>query len=249
MSDSNQTGKKPLNPILKAAMESVYRAEGIPGFETLESTDEQREGFLPVKLWHGTSAHLLPIIKQYGLGGQDVLAKWKVIEFLTWAYEKLDEFNPKDFSNPNYLSLMTTKAAIDKHRDPELLNFEYGDVYVTGQYDKAERYSRRAPELLDHVRLILDVARQQNKTDVEQELEKFSEIKSFLCRPIEPIVIELPPVLFTNLQDENGRELEQWEPQDRELQKFSWEAMSYRVTTVIPFEQIVAIHPVKQTKD
>jgi len=247
MSKSNQTGKKPLDPVLKAAMERVYKAEGIPGFETPESSDKKNEGYCPVKLWHGTSAHLLPMIKKYGLGGQNVLVNWNVMEFLSWTFENLDEWDPNDFTNPDHYSLNLTRAAIDEARDPNLPNFEYGHLYVTGQYHKAESYAQTAPELLDLVRLILDIARRQNKTIIEQKLEQFSEIKSFLRLPPQPIVIELPSVLITNLKGENGEEIDDFMSKEMQQDKLYWELMSYRINAVIPFEEIIEIYPIKQT--
>jgi len=220
------------NPTLKAALEKIYRADGLISSEPKEKISE----YCPVTLWHGTSAHLLPIIKQHGLGGQNILAEWKVMEFLKWTYKNLDKGEPNDYAHNDYGDLMTIRFALDDNKK----NFEYGDLYVTGQYRKAESYSRRAPELLDLVRLAVNIARRQNKSIVEQKLESYDKIKNFLSLPAKPIVIELPPILLTNLKRENGSHL----INELKLNMHYLEIESFRLNTIISFNDIVKIHPI-----
>ena len=131
---------------------------------------------------------------------------------------------------------MTIRFALDDNKK----NFEYGDLYVTGQYRKAESYSRRAPELLDLVRLAVNIARRQNKSIVEQKLESYDKIKNFLSLPAKPIVIELPPILLTNLKRENGSHL----INELKLNMHYLEIESFRLNTIISFNDIVKIHPI-----
>ena len=220
------------NPALKAALEKIYRAEGLISSDPKEKISE----YCPVTLWHGTSAHLLPFIKQHGLGGQNILAGWEVMEFLKWTYNNLDKGKPNDYAHPDYGDLMTIQFALDDNKK----KYEYGDLYVTGQYRKAESYSKRAPEILDLVRLAVNIARRQNKSIVEQKLESYDKIKSFLCLPSQPIVLELPPILLTNLKMEDESQLINELRQNRHYM----EAGSFRLNAIIPFKDILKIHPI-----
>ena len=220
------------NPTLKAALEKIYRAEGLISSDPKEKISE----YCPVTLWHGTSAHLLPFIKQHGLGGQNILSEWKVMEFLKWTYKNLDKGEPNDCAHPDYGDLMTIRFALDDNKK----KYEYGDLYVTGQYRKAESYSKRAPEILDLVRLAVNIARRQNKSIVEQKLESYDKIKSFLCLPSQPIVLELPPILLTNLKMEDESQL----INELRHNRHYMEAGSFRLNAIIPFKDIVKIYPI-----
>lgn len=239
MSKFKEPDKHPLPQHFREAMEQVLISQGVIKGENKLQDNE----FCPVDLWHGTSAHLLPWIKEYGLGGKNIMDEWRVGEFLQWAFDTIGPWDRYDYSNPDLSVLLAIDAAVSEKK--RSLNFEYGDLYVTGQYDKAERYALRAPELLDLAREAVNIARSENAYIVDKKLKEYPEIKDFLSLPPKPIVIKLPPVLIINLRNEDGDPLFDFMS---EKQFALWSLFSFRVDAVVPFKEIVEIHPVQHSE-
>lgn len=158
----------------------------------------------PHPLWHGTSAHLLPLIEEHGLGGRNVMADWRVMEFLQWTFPQLG-FDDQNYSDPDYMDLLPIQAAV--RGGAAGMNFVYGDVYVTGGYDKAAVYAQTAPELLSFARTLVEVARRRELAAIPSELASYSEIAEFLTLDPAPVVLKLPPVPLSSLRSETGGEV------------------------------------------
>lgn len=152
-------------------------------------------------LWHGTSAHLLPLIEEHGLGGRNVMADWHVMEFLQRSFSQLG-FDDRNYSDPDYMELLPIHAAT--RGGAPGMNFEYGDVYVTGGYDKAASYAQTAPELLSLARSVVEVAHRRNFTTISDELANFPDISEFLSLDPAPVVLKLPPIRMSSLRSEEG---------------------------------------------
>jgi hypothetical protein len=245
MSQSGSSSKPPIPSSLKPSLEQAFKDLGLLGAGSGKSGKDENNEYCPVVLWHGTSAHLLPIMKAHGLGGRNVLEDWKAFEFLQWAFEAIGDWDRYDYSNPNLSLLVTISAALGKKG---AMNFEYGDLYATGQYQKAANYSR-GPEVLDLIRLAIKLIDKQKQNLLIKKLEQYPEIKRFLSLPPKPIVLKLPHVLIANLSLENGDELPEYLISDIDQSKGLWEIESFRVTTTIPFEDIVEIHQVPYSPD
>jgi hypothetical protein len=192
----------------------------------------------PIPLWHGTSAHLLPLIKEHGLGGRNVMADWNVMEFLasTFPHLKVGEF---DFADPDYPDLMPIRSAIGGGAAG--MNFEYGHVYLAGGYDRAADYAQNAPELVSFAKVILDAAQRRGIGAVQERLASYPELEEFLMRDPAPVVLKLPPVPFSWIKDEKGGEkvLSSRDLDDSDMS--IWSQVGFRLTEVIPFDGIEII--------
>lgn len=189
----------------------------------------------PHPLWHGTSAHLLPLIEEHGLGGRNVMADWRVMEFLQWAFPLLG-FDDRNYSDPDYMDLLPIQAAA--RGGAVGLNFVYGDVYATGGYYKAASYAQRAPELLSFARAVIDVANRRGLVAIPEELANYPEIAEFLSLDPAPVVLKLPPVPMSSLRSEDGGDC----PFDIFVESGVEEAMlaqwTFRVDAVIPLSEV-----------
>lgn len=193
----------------------------------------------PLTLWHGTSAHLLPLIREHGLGGRNVMADWRVMDFLEWAFPQVGVAE-YDFHDPDYLDLLPIRAAVDGGAAG--MNFEYGSVYVAGGYDRAADYAQSAPELISFVRILLDVAGRREMPSISDGLERFPELHQFLRQEPRPIVLKLPPTPMALIRDERGGPLLMPE-QILEVSADSpeWSQAGFRIAAVVPFEGIEVI--------
>lgn len=189
----------------------------------------------PHTLWHGTSAHLLPLIEEHGLGGRNVMADWRVMEFLQRAFPLLG-FDDQNYSDPDYMDLLPIQAAV--RGGAAGMNFVYGDVYATGGYDKAAVYAQTAPELLSFARTVVEVAHRRELTAIPNELANYPQIADFLNRDPTPVVLKLPPVPMSSLRNENGGDC----PFDKFANGQVGEAMfsqwAFRVDAVIPLSEL-----------
>ena len=193
----------------------------------------------PHTLWHGTSAHLLPLIEEQGLGGRDLMADWRVMEFLQRAFPRLG-FDNQDYSDPDCMELLPIRAAV--RGGAAGMNFVYGDLYAAGGYAKAAFYAQTAPELLSFVRTVVEVANRRKLSAISDELPNYPEIEEFLSLDLAPVVLKLPPVPMTSVRSEDGGEI----PFDVIANSPASEALisqcAFRVDAVIPLSDIEVLN-------
>jgi hypothetical protein len=192
----------------------------------------------PFTLWHGTSAHFLPMMEEHGLGGQNPMADWRVLEFLTVAMEILDEADD-DLNHPDTLELMPILSAVKGGANG--MNFEYGDVYVAGGCHRAADYAMNAPELISFVRTVLEVGDRRGDCSVRNGLSGHAELVKFLGFKPRPVVLKLPPLPLSLFQEEDGGEVHFPTNFNYEADKVLYSQMAYRLTTTIPFEGIEVV--------
>jgi hypothetical protein len=189
----------------------------------------------PHTLWHGTSAHLLPMIDKYGLGGRNVLAGWRVMEFLQWAFPQLG-FDDQNYSDPDYLELLPIQAAARGGADG--MNFVYGDVYATGGYDKAASYAQTAPELLSFARTVVEVAERKGLESIADGLKRYVQVADFLNGEPKPVVLKLPPVPISSVRMERGGDVPIDMLADSPVLDELISQLAFRVEAVIPLSEI-----------
>jgi hypothetical protein len=196
----------------------------------------------PLTLWHGTSAHLLPTIKEHGLGGRNIMQDWRVMAFLQWALHFVD-VDDTDFAHPDYIPLLSVKAAAKGGAAG--MNFEYGDVYVAGGFDKAADYSLNAPELMSLARTVLDISDRRGVGEVRDGLADYPEIRDFLALEPSPVVLKLPPVPKDMVKSERGGDVPFLNRLGDERANIRLAQLGFRLTSVVPFNEIEVI----DTKD
>ncbi len=187
----------------------------------------------PFTLWHGTSAHLLPTIKEHGLGGRNVMEDWRVIDFLKWAWEIVGDAYDNHYDD---LDLFVIKSAIGGTATH--MNFEYGDVYVAGGFHKAADYSLNSPELMSFVKAIMEAADRIQESSLRNGLSNYPEIAEFLSLAPKPVVLKLPPMPMSAIASEKGGEVQFPSDPTNGAAKAFYSQMAYRVTSVVPFDGI-----------
>jgi hypothetical protein len=191
------------------------------------------------QLWHGTSAHLLDEIEKHGLGGKNLVRDWRVLEFLQLTFP-LCEFDQNNFNDPDYGELLCiSSAALQKN---EHMNFQHGQLYATGGFDKAASYAQRAPEILDFVKILLRVGESRNIPKIKNILTNFPEISEFVLKEQKPVVLKLPKIDSNLIRNEKGGEYLFFDKVSDDIKVRIHEQSAYRINCVIPFSEIEIIN-------
>lgn len=190
----------------------------------------------PHHLYHGTSGHLLLLIEEHGLGGRNLMAEWRVMDFLRLAFPVL-RYDPYNFNDADHEIKSKIRKTLEDGGGAGM-NFEYGDLYATGGYARAARYAGYGPELIDFVRKSLEIADGYGVSDVRGALEDFPEIAEFVGKPQSPVVLKLPLLPKSVLEKEKGGSVDFdfiTDPNHIDAILPQW---SFRVKAVIPFSDI-----------
>ena len=189
----------------------------------------------PFQLWHGTSAHLLPQIERHGLGGKNVIAEWRVLEFIIQAFPLL-EFDQNNLSDPDHTEL--TMIGLCARQASHGMNFQHGEVYATGGFEKACSYALTAPEALFFARRLSEIGRQRGNSAIAVCLSQHAEVSNYLSKPPKPIVLKLPGLEAARILNEKGQPLPSWSDQHLDVFERVHDQMSYRITGIIPFADL-----------
>ena len=182
------------------------------------------------------------MIEERGLGGRNVMSELRIMEFIKKAFPLIG-FDDTQHSNPDYGDLFVIQAAV---RDGAVgANFEYGDIYVTADYDKAASYAQRAPETAGLAKTLIEIGRRLGVNAVDDTLSSFPDAKAFLGLPYAPIVLKLPKITFDRIENERGVPLN---PSDNLYPAYKEGTQhSFRVKGVVPFNDLEVIEVEKAT--
>lgn len=192
----------------------------------------------PHPLWHGTSAHLLPMIEEHGLGGRNVMAEWRVMDFLAEVFPRLN-YNPVDYDDPDHNKKMLINACLGQTN--RAMNFQYGHLYVAGGYERAASYASYAPELISYVFWSLDMADRYGLPTIKDSLSAYPEIAAFVEQPPQPVVLKLPLVPLSALEDEKGGPIMESLLEGGQVSEALLPQTSFRLNAVIPLGDIEVI--------
>ena len=189
----------------------------------------------PITLWHGTSAHLLPMIKEHGLGGRNAMEDWRVMEFITLSLSLIGAAQDR-FTVEDDIELMPIRAAA--RGGAEGMNFEYGDVYVAGSYEKAADYALSAPEQISFTKTLVEVANRHGILTVKDLLADFPNVAAFLKFDRKPVVLKLPPLRSEMVQLEGGGAVPDYLCESNTSKDIVLRQFGFRLASPIPFEGI-----------
>jgi len=123
-----------------------------------------------IPLYHGTSSLFLEDIIKYGLGGQNPVVSWHVLEFGKKIYPLVE----KHLSN-SYLEARIGSFKLMVEQKSGIMNFQHGDTYVSPSKSTAIRYAvnkRYGSEILTYTLDFLDELIRQKIKGVTDDLYK-----------------------------------------------------------------------------
>ncbi|UTA55177.1 hypothetical protein L3D22_04910 [Lysobacter soli] len=166
---------------------------------------------LSVPLYHGTSTLFLSGIREHGLGGDNPLTRWRVLEFA----HRLWPLVATHLAREDDWMLQAQAFEWMCEQRSSNFNFQHGHAYLSPSEQTAVRYSvgtRYGSELLSYTLELLGELVRRNVVR-ESEFAEHAELFKLLRRSFAPILIEVSNVLPKSLLDECGgdprRNLEQ----------------------------------------
>lgn len=159
---------------------------------------------LPVPLYHGTSSLFLSRIIEQGLGGDNPISKWRVLE----CAKRLWPLIQKNFANEDDWMLQVQSFGWMCEQRSSNFNFQHGQTYLSPAEATAIRYAtdkRYGSELLTYtLEFLAELIRRSALERSREFTEEFSQITSLLGRSFAPILIEVANVPAGSLLDEGG---------------------------------------------
>ncbi|OHE84185.1 MAG: hypothetical protein A2190_00380 [Lysobacterales bacterium RIFOXYA1_FULL_69_10] len=161
---------------------------------------------VPFPLFHGTSTLFLDDIVQYGLGGENPIAAWGVLEFARVLLPYVETHLVGDQALLMKIDSFKRMAG----QDVAGFNWQHGDTYLSPSRSTAVRYAtnkRYGSELLTYTIELVQELVQRNAPGVRDALyQQYPQMFRFLDISPAPLLVEvsgLPVHAIT--ADEHGR--------------------------------------------
>jgi len=156
----------------------------------------------PLPLYHGTSTLFVDSIKEFGLGGKNIIQEGKVLEFAREIFPLVKDNLPEYDGSGHTIS--TFKDMVDQHP-----LFQHGQVYLSLSYDYCTRFTQKrkfGSELISHALYYYEklLAEKIVSPDI---LNNYPYLKKVRNLDSKPVVVKVKDVDWDNLLMENGNAL------------------------------------------
>ncbi len=163
------------------------------------------ENNLIFDLFHGTSTLFLDSIIQYGLGGVDPVANWKLVELSTEVYDLSEQYL-------QHTDLFQSKGSTFKKMSRQAIhgnfNYQHGDSYLTADEYNACRHAskmRYGSEILTYtIEFVNELLRFKDKFDYLDLFKRNPKLVDALKTNPSPILIQASNVSVSSLLSDNG---------------------------------------------
>lgn len=156
----------------------------------------------PLPLYHGTSTLFVDSIKEFGLGGKNIIQEGKVLEFARKIFPLVKNNLSENDGSGHTVS--TFQDMVEQHP-----LFQHGQVFLNMSYDYCTRFTQQrefGSELISHSLYYYGKLLERNlvSPDLLNDYPYMKELKKVDSKPV---VIKLKDVKWDNLLMENGRTL------------------------------------------
>jgi hypothetical protein len=159
---------------------------------------------LDVPLYHGTSTLFLAPIIEGGLGAQDVIAQWRVLELARHIHPLVEAH----LAGENRWMLEAQSFGWMCEQRTSNFNFQHGHAYLSPSEQTAIGYAvkkRYGSELLSYTLVLLEELIRRGLVERDGDISReFSEAFYLLRRNFAPMLIEVADLAVESLLDEHG---------------------------------------------
>lgn len=163
-------------------------------------------GLLTLHLYHGTSSYFWPSIKRYGLGGANIVERWRLVPMLKEALSVLTSIQDKDIENEMDIRLPILNSIVEQRVSGGGFNFRHGGVYLTCSPARAVLYATRGfgSELLGQVVETTDLLASVRPAEATSLLARYPEAAAARSAEHRPVLIKIVGMHIDRLRAENG---------------------------------------------
>ena len=156
----------------------------------------------PLPLYHGTSTLFVDSIKEFGLGGKDIIQEGKVLEFARKIFPLVKDNLPENDGSRHEVS--TFKNMVDQHQ-----LYQHGQVYLSLSYDYCTRFAQArefGSELFSHSLYYYGKLLEKKlvSPDLLNDYPYLKEVKRVGSKPV---VIKVKDIDWDNLLTVDGNAL------------------------------------------
>lgn len=167
-------------------------------------TKSPNSPWIRIPLYHGTSTLFLNSIIEFGLGGRNLIAEWKILEFAKVIYPLVE----KHLSARDDLMLKCQTFRFMVEQKSAAMNFQHGDTYLSPAPITAIRYAadnRYGSELLTYT---LDLLNELVHLKIAGVCDKLYRAYPHIFEKLDvspaPLLIRVDDISPTVLVAENG---------------------------------------------
>lgn len=158
-------------------------------------------------LYHGTNSLFLESIKQYGLGGIDIVEQTNVLPLVKELNELALLELENEYMDYGWGMLRMTIGFICDQSAGSQINWQHGEVYLSPSVNKAMGFAvknRYGSELFTNLKYLIDFIDRHTDAKAQAHLAKYPAVKELLYKEGRPIVLELTDLTPEDLLDEGG---------------------------------------------
>ena len=193
-------------------------------------------GFL---LYHGTSSLFLDSITEFGLGGQNVCEKYRIIEMFT---QVVDVFKKKDMNSDWWaMEGFICEKMIGGEVTNGGFNFRYGGVYLTPSLETAQRYSQSnkyGSELVSYFIRSYEELYKHAPSLAYQIFPLNHPLRELIASGSQPVVLEINGLNKNDLTTEQGEPIDAQLKLMNEMPKAIWQQFNFECLNTIPSKNI-----------
>ncbi len=162
-------------------------------------------GLFAVPIYHGTTTLFLDSIKEYGLGGRNLVGEWQLVSVFRALFELAEQRLAGDNSWLRYREKASYIAYQKNSADNFNYNFQHGQVYITHYRGLANDYAvlNAGCELLQYIKGFVGLL---SRVGAHNEVNKIirGNVESILSKSYQPVLLQLNSVKLADVESENG---------------------------------------------
>ena len=167
---------------------------------------DHRNSIIPFPLFHGTSSVFLPSIRTHGLGGKNIVADWRILDFLRAGMAILD--SRIDRNDPTIELHWKILQAVALQR-VDHLNWRHGTTYLIAAQFRAVMYatgSAYGSEIIGLVGWLFEHCPLACRPELDAAMVNYPELSLCLRAKHGPLLIRAASVPVSSVLTEKGED-------------------------------------------
>ena len=194
---------------------------------------------LSFPLYHGTSSLFIDSIIEFGLGGQNICEKYRIVEMFS---QVVAAFKKKQMSSDWWvMEGFICEKMIGSEITNGGFNFRYGGVYLTPSLETAKRYSQSnkyGSELISYFIRSYEELYKHDSSLADQIFPLNHPLREVMVSGAQPIVLEVNGLSENDLTTEQGEPIDAQLKLMNEMPKAIWQQFNFECLNTVSSKNI-----------